>query len=182
MGLDKVVDNIRAEGRSASQSTVANARKEADAILADAKRQADEVRAKRAGEATAAAEALLKRESANADLEARRLRLAAERELVASLRSELEKRLAALPESQREVHLKSLVARANVPNGKVWVAKQDEKLAQRAGLKIAGTFEGLGGVIVEAADGATRENLRYETLLDEIWSGSTAEVANLLKA
>ncbi|GEM_PF-5889302 len=182
MGLDKVVDNIRSEGRNASQSTVATARKEADAILADAKRQADEIRAKRAAEAQAAADSLVKRESANADLEARRLRLAAERELVSSLRTELEQRLMALPEPKREAHIKALVARANQPNGKIWVAKQDEKLAQKLGLKVAGTFEGLGGVVVEAADGATRENLRYETLLDEIWNGSTNEIAKLLKA
>lgn len=182
MGLDKVVENIRAEGRSASQSTVANARKEADAILADARRQADEIRAKRAAESQAAADSLVKREAANADLEARRLRLSAERELVASLRAELESRLRALPEAKREAHIKALVARANQPNGKIWVAKQDEKIAQRLGLKVAGTFEGLGGVVVEAADGTTRENLRYETLLDEIWSGSTHQVAKLLKA
>jgi vacuolar-type H+-ATPase subunit E/Vma4 len=182
MGLDKVVETVRAEGRSQAQTTLGAARKEADAILADAKRQADELRAKRAAEAASAAESLTKREAATADLEARRLRLAAERELVQGLRSELEARLRALPEAKREAHLKALVARANQPNGKIWVAKQDEPLARRIGLHVAGTFEGLGGVVVEAADGATRENLRYETLLDEIWSGATAQVANLLKA
>jgi vacuolar-type H+-ATPase subunit E/Vma4 len=182
MGLEKVVDNIRGEGRSSAQGTVAAARKEADAILADAQRQAADVRTKRTSEATAAAESLVKREIANADLEARRLRLAAERELMTHLRAEMEQRLRSLPEAKREAHLKALVAKANQPSGKIWVAKQDEKLAHKLGLKVAGTFEGLGGVVVEAEDGATRENLRYETLLDEIWSGSLSEVSKLLKA
>jgi len=180
MGLDKVVDNVRAEGRAQATSIVAAAKKEADAILADARRQADEIRAKRDADAKAAVDALAKRESANADLEARRLRLNAERELVGSLRHEVEKRLAALPAAQREAHIKALVAQANVPNGKIWVAKQDEAAARKLGFALAGTFEGLGGVIVESADGATRENLRYETLLEEIWSSALTNTASKL--
>ena len=183
MGLDKVVESIRNEGRTQADAVKAAARKEADAILADAKRQADELRTKRAAEGTHAAEAALKREAANADLEARRLRLTAERELMVNLRAEVEKRLAALPAQQREAHIKSLVARANVPNGKVWVAKQDEAIAKKLGLHVAGTFDGLGGVVVESPEGLTRENLKYETLLDEVWTTSLGDVASkILKA
>ena len=180
MGLDKVVDNIRSEGRSQATSIVDAARKEADAITADAKRQAAEITAKRQSEATSAADALLKREIASADLEARRLRLTAERELVSSIRAEVEKRLMALPAAAREAHIKQLVAKANVQNGKVWAAKQDEASARKLGLNVTGTFEGLGGVVVESPDGATRENLRYETLLDEIWQASLPQVASKL--
>jgi len=183
MGLDKVVDNIRSEGRAQAAATVDAARRQADAILADAKRQADEIRARRQGEGSAAADAHVKREVAHADLEARRLRLTAERELMTSLRAEVEKRLGGLPAAQREAHLKALVQQANVPNGRVWVAKQDEAAARKLGLNVAGTFEGLGGVIVESTDGATRENLRYETILEEIWNASLPQVAGkILKA
>jgi vacuolar-type H+-ATPase subunit E/Vma4 len=180
MGLDKVVDNIRSEGRSQAASIVNAAKAEADAILADAKRQAAEITARRQTEGSAAADAHLKREVASADLEARRLRLTAERELVSSIRSEVESRLRALPADKREAHLKALVAKANVPGGKVWVAKQDEASARKLGLAVAGTFEGLGGVVVESPDGTTRENLRYETLLDEIWQASLPQVASKL--
>lgn len=180
MGLDKVVDNIRGEGRSQATQIVDAARKEADAILADAKRQAAEITAKRQQEGSAAADALLKREVASADLESRRLRLTAERELVSAIRHEVEKKLSALPANAREAHIKTLVAKANVSNGKVWVARQDEAAAKKLGLNVAGTFEGLGGVIVESPDGATRENLRYETLLDEIWQASLPQVASKL--
>lgn len=183
MGLDKVVDNIRSEGRSQAGSIVSAARKQADAILADARRQAEEIRARRAGEGTSAAEGHLKRETANADLEARRLRLTAERELMTSLRQEVEKRLGGLPAAQREAHLRALVQQANVPNGRVWVARQDEAAARKLGLNVTGTFDGLGGVIVESVDGTTRENLRYETILEEIWNTSLPQVAGkILKA
>lgn len=180
MGLDKVVDNIRAEGRARANETVTAAKKEADAILADARRQADEIRNRRLGEGKANAEALLKREIANAELEARRLRLTAERELMSAIRTEVEQRLANLPEKTREGHLQTLVAQANVPDGRVYVAAKDEKLARKLGLNVVGTFDGLGGVIVESADGSTRENLRYETLLEEIWADSLPQVASKL--
>lgn len=183
MGLDKVVDNIRNEGRTQASQTVAAAKKEADAILADARRQADEIRNRRVTEATADVEGILKREIANAELEARRLRLTAERELMTAIRHEVEQRLARLPESTREGHLQTLVAKANVPNGRIYVAERDEKLAKKVGLTVAGTFDGLGGVVVEAPDGSTRENLRYETLLEEIWADSLPQVASkLMKA
>lgn len=180
MALDKVVDNIRAEGRAQAQATVQAAKHEADAIIADAKRQADEVRAKRTGEATANADAFLKREVAGAELEARRLRLTAERELMTAIRAEVEKRLGALPADKREAHIKALIAKAGVTGGRVWVAKQDEAIARKLGVEVAGTFEGLGGVVVESPDGATRENLRYETLLEEIWATSLPQVASKL--
>ncbi|HET6404150.1 MAG TPA: V-type ATP synthase subunit E family protein [Candidatus Thermoplasmatota archaeon] len=180
MGLDKVVESIRGEGRTQATSIVSAAKAEADAILADAKRQAAEITARRQSEASTAADAHIKREVAHADLEARRLRLTAERELMVNVRAEVEKRLAALPADKREAHLRTLIAKANVPNGKVWVAKQDEASARKLGLNVAGTFEGLGGVVVESEDGATRENLRYETLLDEIWNTSLHQVATKL--
>lgn len=183
MALDKVTQNIRAEGRKQAEATLAAARKEAEAILADARRQAEEIRARRAAEATAAAESLGKREVASADLDARRLRLTAERELMAAIRAEAEKRLAALPPAAREAHLKAVVKQANVPNGRVHVAAQDEAIARKLGLNVAGTFQGLGGVIVESEDGATRENLRYETILEEVWAESLPQVAaKLMKA
>lgn len=183
MGLEKVVSNIRSEGRAQADAVVAQARKEAAEILADARRQAEDIRAKRAAEANAQAEALAKRETASADLEARRLRLAAERELVGSIRGEVEKRLASLPEGQRVAHIQSLIRKANIANGRVLVSKKDEAAAKKAGISVAGTFDGLGGVVVESPDGATRENLRYETLLDEIWATTLPQVAGkLLKA
>lgn len=177
MGLDKVVENIRAEGRQKADAVVAEAKKEAEAILADAKRQAADIVNRRTAEGNAAADALLKREIANADLEARRARLTAERELMTALRAEVEKRLGSLPADKREAHLKALAERANASGGKVWVAKQDEAAAKKLGFDVVGTFDGLGGIIVESPDGATRENLRYETLLDEIWSESLPQVA-----
>lgn len=183
MGLEKVVANIRSEGRAQADATVAQARREAAEILADARRQADEIRAKRGSQATAEAESLSRRETASADLEARRLRLAAERELVGSIRADVEKRLAALPEAQRVAHVQALIRKANIANGRVLVSKKDEAAVRKAGVNVAGTFDGLGGVVVESPDGATRENLRYETLLDEIWTTTLPQVAGkLLKA
>ncbi|MFA5862263.1 MAG: V-type ATP synthase subunit E family protein, partial [Candidatus Thermoplasmatota archaeon] len=183
MGLDKVVSNIRSEGKAQAEATLAQARAAAEVILADARRQADDVRSKRAAQATVTAEALIRREAANADLEARRLRLTVERELMTNVRSAIEQRLAALPPKAREEHIKTLVAKAHVQDGRVFVAKQDESTARSLGLNVVGTFDGLGGVIVESPDHATRENLRYETLLDEIWATSLPAVADkLLKA
>jgi len=180
MTLDKVVENIRREGTARAEAIKATAQKEASAILADAKRQTESLTQKRSEESTQAADGVVKREVANAELEARRLRLTAERELMTGLRRAAEERLAALDATTREAHLKTLVAQAAVKDGHIWVAKQDESIAKKLGFTVADTFEGLGGVIVESADGATRENLRYETLLDEIWGKSLPQVATKL--
>lgn len=177
MGLKEVVDSILAEGRREAEKAVADARSRAGDVVRDAEKRAAAAVAARSSEGKRQAEALRKREVASAELEAKKARLNAEKELLAAVRSAVEEKLASLPEDARRRHLQVLFERGGGKEGRVLVAKRDGALAERLGLAVTGTFDGLGGMAVESRDGATREDLRYESLLDEVWRDAVHDVA-----
>ncbi len=180
MPLEKVVENIRAEGRRQADARLAEARAEARAILADAENQATSIRDRRSAELAVASEALKRREIAAAELEAKKARLNAEKEVLAKVRESVLDRLGKLPAEKRALHVQALVKRASIQGGRLLVAERDADAARKAGLAVAGTAAMLGGGVVVSADGSTREDLTYESLLDEVWGASLHDVADTL--
>lgn len=180
MALEKVVENIREEGRKAAAAKVDAARREAAEILADAEKQAASIREKRSRELALAAEQIQRRELAAAELEAKKIRLNAEKEMLAKTREAILDRLSKLPVDQRVNHLKALAQRSTIAGGRVLVAERDADAARKAGLDVAGTVKALGGVVVLSPDGATREDLTYETLVEDVWTSSLNVVAETL--
>lgn len=180
MALDKVVASIREEGQQAANSRLDEARKEAAAILADAERQAGSLKAKRQAETASAAESLKLREIAAAELEAKKVRLNAQKEVLAKVREAVLDRIQKLPAERRLDHIRNLAAASSIKGGRLLVAERDADAARKAGLDVAGTVKAAGGVVVVSSDGATREDLTYETLIDDVWSKSLNSVAEAL--
>lgn len=180
MGLEHVKDGILAEGRAAAEREVAQARAEAQAMLARAEQQAQETRAQGQQHLQASVQALKRRELALAELDAKKLRLHAEKELLARVRGAALERLAKLPAQQDQEYVQALLKRAAMEQGRVYAKPQHAELVRKLGFTFAGPLEGVGGVIVESPDGTTREDLRYENLLDEAWRDSLGDVAKHL--
>lgn len=180
MALENVLTSIRETGRKEAERQLAAARKEAEAIVHAAQAEAAELLTRRREEGVHAGDLLKKREMAAAELESKKLRLTAEREVMHRVRVAVEEKLAKLPAADREKHILALSKRVNVPGGRVKVRDQDQPAAKAAGVNVAGTFQGLGGIVVESADGSTTEDLRYENLLDEVWRESLHDVAQIV--
>jgi len=180
MGLEHVKESILAEGRAAAEAELAKAREEAKAIRARAEQRAQEARGARQHELELAVAALKRRELALSELEAKKLRLGAQKELLAKVRQQALERLASLPPKTNEEYLTALVRKANVQDARVYAREQDRGLIERLGLKYAGPIQGVGGIIVESADGTTREDLRYEVLLEDAWPEALNDVAAAL--
>jgi hypothetical protein len=68
MGLEVVVDEIKAKGDAASAKIIADANAEAVAIKADAQKRADEITAAAQKDAAEQSERMLVRETASANL------------------------------------------------------------------------------------------------------------------
>ncbi|MHB8604195.1 MAG: V-type ATP synthase subunit E family protein [Thermoplasmatota archaeon] len=180
MTLDNVVVKIREEGTKAAASVKAQAQKDADALAADAERRAAAVKAKRAAELVQAIESLKRREVASAELDAKKVRLNAQKDVLAKVREEVFARLAKLDTAKRVQHIQALAKASTIPNGKLLVAQRDFEAAKKAGLDVAGVTEALGGVVVVAPDETTREDLRYETIFDDVWRENLKDVAETL--
>ena len=66
-------------------------------------------------------------------------------------------------------------------NGKVYCNVRDaDTVRSIVGKNFGGTIECVGGVVIESADGSRRIDLRFETILADIWRDSIKEVAEVL--
>lgn len=180
MGLEQVKESILAEARAAAQQDMSKAQQEARAILQRAEAKAQELREQRQQDLAAAVAALKRRELALAELEAKKLRLQAQKDLLARVRIGALERLQKLPPGTNEQYLTALVKRAGIQDARIHARPEDKPIIERMGHKYAGPLQAVGGLMVESADGETREDLRYESLLEEAWRDALGEVAGSL--
>jgi V/A-type H+-transporting ATPase subunit E len=177
MGLEQVKESILAEARAEAERELSKARDEAKQVRGRAEAKAQDLRAARQQELQSAVVALKRRELALAELEAKKLRLRAQKDVLARVRAAALDRVSKLPAATNDQYLTVLVKKASIQDARVWARPQDKAIIERLGHKFAGPLEGAGGVVVESADGATREDLRYEDLLDDAWREALGEVA-----
>jgi vacuolar-type H+-ATPase subunit E/Vma4 len=181
MGLEQVKEGILADARAQAEQELDKAREEAKAIRARAEQRAAEIRAARQHEMQAAVAALKRRELALAELEAKKLRLRAQKDVLARVRAQALDRLSKLPPATNDQHLTTLSKKANIQDARVYARPEDKAIVERLGVKYAGPLQGsAGGLIVESADGATREDLRYDVLMEDAWRDALGEVAGAL--
>lgn len=180
MGLEQVVSDIRAKAQAEARTTVEAARKEAASLTDAARAKAAVERESRVTEAREAAKQLRKRELAAAGLEAKKLQLAAQKDILEKVRAATRERIAKASPVERKRWLQALSSKTTTSGGKVWVAEPDAAVATELKLKVAGTIAGVGGLMVESVDGSTREDLTYESLLEDAWKEALNEVARNL--
>lgn len=182
MTLDSVIQAILDKGRAESEAILEEARREREKIL-------DEVRTegRSAFEATEARgrEAVRRRrvqELARAELEARKIVLAAQKEALDQAYRRAVERLGQLRENPEFLQrlLKANEAEWR-QGGHVYANANDEALVRRiVGERFAGRTECAGGVVIESGDGTRRVDLRYESILRDVWGDSVREVAETL--
>jgi len=181
MSLDAVVQSILKKGAAGKHELVEAAREEAERMLNEARMKGQEAISSRVNEAGAAAGRLKVQEMARADLESRKTVLAAQKEVLDGVKTEVLKRLSA--SEHRTAIVRSLLERnaSDWRGGRVFCAAVDQKLvASTVGSRFGGTIECAGGIVIESDDGTRRIDLRFETLLEDIWEDSVKELAEIL--
>ncbi len=182
MPLDSVLVAISEKGREEVRQIERDTGKEAEGILAHARAEGDELL--KAAESDAHKVAARKRtqELARAELEARRMALTAQREILDDVyRRGLEK-LRAL--SGREEIIRRLLEENRSEwqsGGHVYASPMDESSVKSiVGKSYAGPIDAVGGIVVENADGTHRIDLRFESTLRSVWNDVVREVAEVL--
>ncbi len=181
MGLEQVIGEVRRDGDARAQKLLDDARAQAAKLVAEAEAQAGSYSESRLAQAEKDAEQTRAQVLSSAGFASRKLGLTAEAQLRDELRTTLIAGFTALPQKVRDAHVKKLLATAAdvLGGGKVWAAKQDEKAASAGKFTFAGTLEGAGGIIAESDEGTQRLDLRYETLLNDLWRDVLREEAGL---
>lgn len=181
MGLEQVIEDVLTQGRSEAEEIRRATMAERERILADARAQGAKLLAQREEQAREAAERARIQTLARAELESKKVVLSAQKELLDQVYAAVLERLPRLGES--EDLLRSLLKShaGEWKDGKVYSNARDaDTVRSIVGARFAGTIECVGGVVIESADESRRTDLRFETLLADVWRDSIKEVAEVL--
>jgi V/A-type H+-transporting ATPase subunit E len=180
--LERVAQAVLERGKAEAEEILAQA-------IAEKQRKLSEVRAEgaaaiKAAEAQAQEDGERRRvqELARAELEARKISLAAQKEALDNVYKRVIERLGKLDENPQI--LKNLL-KANESEwksgGRVYSHQRDETVVKKiVGSAYAGNVDCVGGVVIESADGTRRTDLRYESLLTQVWEDSIKKVSGVL--
>jgi len=181
MGLEQVVDEILAGGRAEAEEIRQAALAEREKILESARSEGAKLREHREREAKEAAERLRIQALARAELESKKIVLSAQKELLDVVYAKVLDRLGRLAESGDWLRKLLQANAAEWRSGKVYCNARDaDTVRSIVGTNFGGTIDCVGGVLIESTDGTHRTDLRFETLLADVWRDSIREVAEVL--
>jgi V/A-type H+-transporting ATPase subunit E len=181
MSLDKVIDRIEKEGEKEIKSIELESNQQAEQIIQIAKKKSQELAKARHNEAKKLIENLRIQERSIAELEAKKIRLNTEKEMLDATYQEC---LDALNSISHEKAISSLLnkVKKEMPEAaSIYSNKRDEAIVRSiSDLKYAGNVESIGGIIAENIDGTMRLDYRYETIASNVWNRSLKEIADKL--
>jgi len=181
MSLEAVIERILAQGNAEANATIDSAKKEKNRMLQEARKRGQDEISRRLAEAKIAAERLKVQEMARSDLESRKIVLGAQKDVLEKVKNEVLNKLSS-PEIRKEI-LQALLEKYKEDwrAGKVYCKAEDEnQVKATVGDRFGGNIDCDGGIIIESRDGTRRIDLRFETILQDLWEDSVKEVAELL--
>jgi V/A-type H+-transporting ATPase subunit E len=181
MTLEKVVQEILDRGKKECDAIVDSARKEADGIIKEARERAAQSKSEKEAEAVKVVERMRKQEIPSAEIEAKKIKLNAEKEVLDGVYIEVIRRLSSLPREKNEALLRALVSRAakEYSNGTFYSNARDAEIV-REKVRFGGVINCTGGIVVETEDKTVRVDCTYEALLGEVWNASLRKVYDIL--
>jgi len=181
MGLETVIEDVLSRGRSEAEEIRRATAAERERILQDARAEGAKLLAQREQEATGAAERARIQALARAELESKKIVLYAQKELLDQVYAAVLDKMSHLAESEGLVQSLLRAHEEEWRNGKVYCNAHDaDGVRSIVGKSFAGTIDCVGGVVIDSADGTRRIDLRFETILADIWRDSIKEVAEVL--
>ncbi len=181
MGLDKVIENIQKEGKEKITGILQDAEKQATQILQSKQKTIDETAEKKRQELEKQIALLKTQEESSVEIEVKKIRLNAEKDILAQTYQECLDALAMLP---HEKILSSLLkeAKKELPEAAfVYSNKRDETLIRSlTDISYGGPIETIGGIIVENKEKNLKLDYRYETIAELVWERSLKEIAKQL--
>lgn len=181
MGLEQVVDEILARGRAEAEEIRSRGRAERERMLQDGRADGARLHSQREQEAREAVERRRVQDLARAELESKKTVLAAQKEVLDAVYAMVLGRLESLADRASIVRALLAANESDWREGTVYASTRDEPAVKEAvGSHFAGPIDCVGGVIIESSDGTRRTDLRFETLLADVWRDSIREVAEVL--
>ena len=181
MGLENVIERIEQEGQQEQQRIEQEAKQEADEILQTVKTKLKELSAQKENELKKIIEKLRLQETSIAELQAKKIRLNAEKEILEKTYQDC---LDALRLLSHTKILSALIKKAKVEMPEaVFIysnARDEAAVRSLSNLTFGSTIDCRGGIIVENKEHSVKGDYRYETLASQVWNESLKEIAQTL--
>ncbi|MGQ9587095.1 MAG: V-type ATP synthase subunit E family protein [Thermoplasmata archaeon] len=179
MSLNKVVDDILRRGEERKREIIRLGEKDRDEQVLLAEKKIEENRKKAEVRNRTMISQLEQQEMSSAELEAKKVLLAAQRQVMEELREQVLAELAGYPADKRRKLYSKLVARAKKELGDCYVYSNegDKALLQlQPGMANGGVINCRGGLVFESKDRSIRLDFRFESLLDDVWNRKMQEI------
>lgn len=179
MSLNKVVDEILRRGEERKREIIQTGERERDEILLQADKKVAEEGQKSRRKTEAHIAQMEQQEQSSAELESKKIMLAAQRASMEELKRQVLEELGKYPVDQRKRLYAKLVSKAKKELGDcvVYSNRADKALLQLpSGMSSGGQIECLGGLVFESKDKSVRLDFRFESMLDDVWSKDMREI------
>ncbi|HLB70816.1 MAG: V-type ATP synthase subunit E [Candidatus Methanoperedens sp.] len=181
MGLEAIIEEIKAKGKAEADRISGETYKEVSKIIADAQSQAEKIKTTRQEAVRKEIERLRQQEISSAHLEVKRAVLNARKEILDQVYEASKDSISKFPEERNQKLLKSVIAKNEANNTKIYSREKDRSIVNNlTKLNYAGDINCIGGVIIENKDGTEYLDLRYETILKNASEQSLKQVSDIL--
>ncbi len=183
MGLDKIVSKILADSKSREQSIVSGAQKEGKELLAEARKKKSEIIDAYQEKADQAIEDMKAREKAGMEIEVKKNMLSVRREILEEAFDSVLEHFLNLPDNEKRVIYSATISRlqGEFQQGRIHCRRGEENFFSGIpNFTVAEPVDTIGGFIAENTDGSLIIDMRFETLLKEIWDHHLVEISGIL--
>jgi V/A-type H+-transporting ATPase subunit E len=187
MSLETVVEDIREQARARAAEIRRDAEADAEQIREEARQEAEEIREERLAEAEREIEQEREQRLSSAKLEAKQARLEARRDVIQSVREDVEAAIAGLEGEERAELTRALLDAATEEfddddTVEVYGREDDRELLESLvsdhdGYEYAGAVDCLGGVVVESDSSRVRVKNTFDSVLEEVWEENLREMS-----
>lgn len=181
MGLNAIVEEIRAKGRAEADKISGDTSLEASKIIADAEVAAAKLKAAKEEAVRKEIDRLRQQEMSSANLEVKKLVLNARKEILDEVHENAKESLQKLPAEKHQKLLKSIIEGNENSNAKIYSRGKDKAVVKKlTKLEYAGDIDCIGGVVIENADGTEVLDFKYDTILKNVSEQSLKQVSDIL--
>lgn len=178
IGLEKVIERIEKQGDEKIKNMLEEAEQQACELLEKTQQANEKLTVKRKQEIEKQIAHVRKQEESSLELQAKRIRLNAEKEILDLAHEQCLQALDTLPYEKILSRLLNK-AKQEMPEAVyVYSNSRDEPLVRKlSNLTYEGTIDCSGGIVVENLDRSLKIDYRYETIATAVWDQHLKEIA-----
>jgi V/A-type H+/Na+-transporting ATPase subunit E len=181
MGLDAIVEEIKATGKVEADRIERETAEEVTRITSEASSQAARIKTAQQEAAKKEIERIKMQEMSGAALEVKRALLNSRKELLDEVNDKAKEIINKLPADKNQKLLKSIIDKNQANNSRIYSAEKDKPMVKSlTKLNHAGNMDCIGGVIIENETGTEYLDFRYEIILKNVSERSLKQVSDIL--